>query len=137
MDLGMVNMPLYTGLTAAVLMLLQIVLMAKVIAARGKHDVLIGTGGNDVVEQSVRAHGNLVENAPVFLIGLALIELIGGSTLWVMALGCVFVVSRLAHCIGLTMTSAVSAGRLAGTLGTILSMVVAALYLAYLVIDRM
>jgi uncharacterized membrane protein YecN with MAPEG domain len=137
MDLGLVHMPLYTGLTATILMVLQVVLMFRVIGARGKNEVMIGTGDNAAMEQAIRVHGNLVENAPIFLIGMALIELIGGSSLWVMALGCVFVVSRLAHAIGFSMSVGVTPGRLAGTLGTMISIVVAAVYLAYLVINRM
>lgn len=77
------------------------------------------------------------KNVPTFLIGLALIELIVGSTLWVAALAGVFVVSRIAHAVGLGMSSGVTPGRLVGTLGTMISMVVAAGYLTYLVVDKL
>jgi uncharacterized membrane protein YecN with MAPEG domain len=97
MDFGQIHMPLYTALFAAAMMILQTVLMALVIARRGKSNVPIGTGGEDAIEKNVRAHGNLVENAHMFLIGLALIELITGGNMWVLVLGCVFLTARLSH----------------------------------------
>lgn len=137
MDLELVHMPLYTGLTAAFLMVMQVVLMFRVIGLRGQAEVLFGTGGNEALEQRQRVHGNFIENAPTFLIGLALIELMVGSTLWVLVLAGVFVVSRIAHAIGLGMSTGVTPGRLVGILGTMICMVVAAGYLAYLVVDKL
>jgi hypothetical protein len=137
MDLELVHMPLYTGLTAAFLMVMQVVLMFRVIGLRGQAEVLFGTGGNEALEQRQRVHGNFIENAPTFLIGLALIELMVGSSLWVLVLAGVFVVSRIAHAIGLGMSTGVTSGRLVGILGTMICMVVAAGYLAYLVIDKL
>jgi uncharacterized membrane protein YecN with MAPEG domain len=137
MDLGLVHLPLYAALTTAFLTVMQVVLMFRVASMRGQTEVLIGTGGNEALEQRQRVHGNFIENVPTFLIGLALIELIAGSTLWVAVLAGVFVVSRLAHAIGLGMSSGVTSGRLVGSLGTMISMVVAAGYLAYLVVDKL
>ena len=137
MDLSLTNLPVYTGLSAALLMLLHVVLMFLVIAKRGKHEINIGDGGNAEMQQAIRVQGNFVENAPIFLIGLGLIELISGSTVWVAVLGGVFIVSRVLHAVGFSMTTGVSKGRLIGTLGTMLCIVVAALYLGYLVISRM
>ena len=137
MDLESVHMPLYTGLTAAFLMVMQVVLMFRVIGLRGQTEVLFGTGGNEALEQRQRVHGNFIENAPTFLIGLALIELMVGSSLWVLVLAGGFVVSRIAHAIGLGMSTGVTSGRLVGILGTMICMVVVAGYLAYLVIDKL
>jgi uncharacterized membrane protein YecN with MAPEG domain len=136
MDLGLVHMPLYTGLFAAVLMILQIVLMGIVIAQRGKLNVLIGTGGDDAMEKPIRTHANLIENAPMFLIGLALIELIAGGNMWVLVLGCVFVLARISHAIGLSTSAGVTPWRLIGTLGSMIPTLVAAGYLIYLVLGR-
>jgi uncharacterized membrane protein YecN with MAPEG domain len=136
MDLGLVHMPLYTGLFAAVLMILQIVLMGIVIAQRGKLNVLIGTGGDDAMEKSIRTHANLIENAPMFLIGLALIELIAGGNMWVLVMGCVFVLARISHAIGLSASAGVTPWRLIGTLGSMIPTLVAAGYLIYLVLGR-
>ena len=137
MDLELVHTPLYTGLTAAFLIVMQVVLMYRVIGLRGQAEVLFGAGGNEALEQRQRVHGNFIENAPTFLIGLALIELMVGSSLWVLVLAGVFVVSRIAHAIGLGMSTGVTPGRLVGILGTMICMVVAAGYLAYLAIDQL
>ena len=137
MDLGMLHAPVYTGLFTAVLMIMQMVLMGLVIRNRGAKDILIGTGGNDVMEQSMRAHGNFIENAPTFLIGLALIELMVGDSMWVLVLGCVFVLCRILHAVGLSMTSGLSIPRFVGTLGSIIATIVAGGYLGYIVIGKM
>ena len=136
MDFGQVHMPLYTGLFAAALMILQMVLMALVIARRGKLNVLIGTGGEDAMEKAVRTHGNLIENAPTFLIGLALIELIAGSNMWVLVLGCIFVLARISHAIGLSASLGVTIWRFVGTVGSLMPTLVAAGYLIYLVLEK-
>ncbi|MBT5443919.1 MAG: hypothetical protein HOI11_19420, partial [Gammaproteobacteria bacterium] len=66
-----------------------------------------------------------------------LIEMMVGSTLWVLVLAGVFVVSRIAHAIGLGMSTGVTPGRLAGTLGTMICTLIAGGYLAYLVIGQL
>jgi len=137
MDLELVNMPLYTGLTAALLTIIQIGLMLTVIKMRGDAGVFIGSGGNDGLERIIRAHGNFIENVPTFLVCLMLIELMVGSTLLVAVLGGVVLVARLAHAIALSANSGVTAGRLVGTLGTVIPMLVAAGYLVYQVVSKL
>jgi len=133
----MLHLPIYTGLFAAVLMIMQMVLMGLVIKQRGTNDVLIGDGGVDAMQQAIRVHGNFVENAPIFLIGLALIELMVGANTWVLVMGAVFVLGRLLHAVGISMTSGLSMPRFIGTVASILVTVVAACYLGYTVLDRM
>jgi uncharacterized membrane protein YecN with MAPEG domain len=130
-------MPLYTGLTAALLTIIQIGLMLTVIKMRGDAGVFIGSGGNDGLERIIRAHGNFIENVPTFLVCLMLIELMVGSTLLVALLGGVVLVARLAHAIALSANSGVTAGRLVGTLGTVIPMLVAAGYLVYQVVSKL
>ena len=137
MDLELVNMPLYTGLTAALLTIIQIGLMFSVIKMRGDAGVVIGSGGNEGLERRIRAHGNFIENVPTFLVCLMLIELMVGSTLLVALLGGVVLVARLAHAIALSANSGVTAGRLVGTVGTVIPMLVAAGYLVYQVASKL
>ena len=136
MDISILHAPLYTGLFAAVLMIMQMVLMGMVIKQRGTRDVLIGDGGVDAMLQAMRVHGNFVENAAIFLIGLALIELTVGSNMWVLVMGCVFVLGRILHAIGMSMTTGLSIPRFVGTMASILVTVVAACYLGYAVLQR-
>ena len=137
MDSNMLHLPIYTGLFAALLMIMQMVLMGLVIKQRGTNDVLIGDGGVDAMQQAIRVHGNFVENAPIFLIGLALIELMVGANTWVLVMGAVFVIGRLLHAVGISMTTGLSMPRFIGTVASILVTVVAACYLGYTVLDRM
>ena len=136
MEGNILHAPLYTGLFAAALMLMQMVLMGLVIKQRGTSDVLIGDGGVDAMQQAVRAHGNFIENAPTFLIGLALIELMVGANTWVIVMGSVFVLGRLLHAVGMRMTTGLSMPRLIGTIASILVTVVAAGYLVYTVLGK-
>ena len=136
MEANILHVQLYTGLFAAALMLMQMVLMGLVIKQRGTSDVLIGDGGVDAMQQAVRAHGNFIENAPTFLIGLALIELMVGANTWVIVMGSVFVLGRLLHAVGMRMTTGLSMPRLIGTIASILVTVVAAGYLGYTVLGK-
>jgi uncharacterized membrane protein YecN with MAPEG domain len=128
---------LYTGLTAALLTIIQIGLMFSVIKMRGDAGVFIGSGGNEGLERRIRAHGNFIENVPTFLVCLMLIELMVGSTLLVALLGGVVLLARLAHAIALSANSGVTAGRLVGTVGTVIPMLVAAGYLVYQVVSKL
>ena len=136
MEANILHAPVYTGLFAAALMLMQMVLMGLVIKQRGTSDVLIGDGGVDAMQQAVRAHGNFIENAPTFLVGLALIELMVGANTWVIVMGSVFVLGRLLHAVGMRMTTGLSMPRLIGTIASILVTVVAAGYLVYTVLGK-
>ena len=131
------NLPLYTALAAAALAVLQVILMARVIAQRGKTEQVIGDGGHEDLVRAIRTHGNLIENAPVFLVALLIAETIAGSNMVVLGLAVVFVLARLAHAFGLGTNSGVSVARFVGTLGTMLSTVTVAGYLAYLVITKL
>ncbi len=127
----MSNLPLYTAFTASALMLMQLALMLMVGLSRGKYQQTIGDGANPQLLLSIRRHGNLTENAPIFLILLALAEIIAGSTSMVLALGAAFVAVRIAHAIGLTMGAEANAPRVIGAFGTLLCGAVLSAYLCY------
>jgi uncharacterized membrane protein YecN with MAPEG domain len=133
MELNTLYLPVYTSLTVACLILIQVVLMVSVIKMRGDLGIFIGSGDNEALEQRIRAHGNFIENVPTFLVGLVLIELLVGSNLWVALLGGGVVLARLAHAFALSSSSGVTAGRLIGTLGTAIPMLVVAGYLIYVI----
>ena len=131
------QLPLYTAASTACLMLIQVALMFSVIKSRGDLNIFIGHGDNAMLERRIRAHGNFIENVPTFLIGLLLLELMIGSGLWVLILGAVVVVARLSHAIALMANSGGTAGRLIGTLGTVIPTVVTAGYLIVLAVDKL
>ena len=119
------------GLYAGICGLLLVVLYVRISQRRLATKIGVGSGGDAELEQRVRAHGNLVEAAPFALILIYLIEQTGLGSMYVHALGALFVVSRLAHAQGMSTTTGRSAGRFYGSLGTvILLFVMSALLIA-------
>ncbi|GGQ03314.1 MAPEG family protein [Shewanella litoralis] len=88
---------LYAGLTA----LLLLGLAYKVVKLRRFNKIGIGDGGNQELSLAIRAHGNLVENAPVVMVLLVLAELNGMPDYLLHIVGTVWIVARLLHAIGL------------------------------------
>ncbi len=109
-----------TGLYAGICGLLLVVLYVRIVQRRLATKIGVGSGGDEGLEQRVRAHGNLVESAPLALILLYLIEQTGLSAMYVHVLGAAFVVARLAHAQGMSSTTGRSTGRFYGALGTVI-----------------
>ncbi|AFY56907.1 putative MAPEG superfamily protein related to glutathione S-transferase [Rivularia sp. PCC 7116] len=99
------NFPVIAAGCASILALLQVFLAGLVGFARFKHKVGIGDGGNEVLARKIRVHGNLIENAPIFLILLALLELSGIDKTTVAILGGVFILARISHAYALSRTT--------------------------------
>jgi len=114
------TLPIVSAITAGVILLLLMVLMINVGRHRGRSKTLLGEGSDPALLRAIRVHANLAENAAAFLVGFALLEMLGGHPLLVASLCGVFVAARLAHAIGLSRTEAPNAGRFLGALGTLL-----------------
>jgi len=63
--------------------------------------VLVGDGGNARLTARMRAQLNFAEYTPLVLILLALVELGGGTTLGLWAVGTIYIAGRIAHAIGM------------------------------------
>ena len=92
--------PAISAATAGVLLILQILLMLSVGMYRTKVKLGTGYGSDQNLERLGRRHGNLAENAAIFVVTLALLELRVGPTTAVLALASIFVAARLAHAVG-------------------------------------
>lgn len=125
------QIPLYTALTASIIMVLQMALMLMVGFARLRTNTTIGEGDNEEMLLAIRRHGNLAENSALFLVLLALGEMIAGSTNVILSLGVIFIIVRIAHAIGLSMGGGANAPRAVGAFGTLLTGVGAAVYATY------
>ena len=106
-----------TMLTAGLLGLLIVALGLRVSAIRRSAHVSLGDGGNPLLEQRIRAHGNAVETIPIALILLGLAERALGQPWYLVAMAVVLVIARLIHPIGMAMPSP-NAARMLGILGT-------------------
>lgn len=101
---------LYAGLNGLILLVLAI----RVARQRGRSQVGLGTGGDATLERAIRIHGNAVESIPIVLILLGLAEACGSSPILLHGIGLALTLGRLFHIWGLTQTSGVSLGRVAG-----------------------
>lgn len=116
-----------TTLYAGILALIYIVLTAIVIAGRFKHRVGIGDGGNEEVFKRIRMHSNFAEYVPLALVLMFLAEFEGAAEWLMHVLGAGLVIGRLAHAFGLYGSMYISKGRSAGTVITLLVILVAAI----------
>ncbi|HEY0181014.1 MAG TPA: MAPEG family protein [Dokdonella sp.] len=107
-----------TGLYAALAALLVLVLAARVTLARRRYRIGIGTGGNELLARRVRAHANALENLPLGLLLLLVLELDQTQPLWLHAFGIALIAGRVAHAIGLSRSAGASAGRALGVVLT-------------------
>jgi hypothetical protein len=104
--------------TAASLGLILLVLSARVVMGRQAGRVSIGDGGDPDLLVRIRSHGNFTEYAPLALLLLFLAEQAYGTGGFVVAMGALLVIARIAHPIGME-RPAPTAWRLIGTAGTL------------------
>jgi uncharacterized membrane protein YecN with MAPEG domain len=110
--------PFFTSATAVFVAVFQMLLMLFVAFGRGRYRTGLGDGGSPQLLKRIRIHGNLAENAPLFLILLALVELSGEWVAFVPWFALAFVVARLSHALGLAISAGVTPFRFVGVFGT-------------------
>lgn len=114
--------PLYIGLAALLLM----VLSARVMQLRSKHQVGIGDGSHPDLARAIRVQANFVEYVPLALLLLLCVDLVGDAKWIVHGLGILLLVGRVLHAQGLSQSETRSFGRAAGTLLTFVVLAVGA-----------
>jgi uncharacterized protein len=115
-----------TALYAGLLALLVLVLAIRVVRARQTGAVAFGDGGNAELQKRIRVHGNAIENVPIGLILLLVLELNGSSALLLHGIGASLTVGRVAHAQGLGTSTGATPGRFLGTVITWVAIGVAA-----------
>ena len=120
-----------TGIYVALATLLVLILAGRVSMRRGAAKVGIGDGGDASLMLRIRAHMNAVENLPLALLLLLMLELNQTQPLWLHVFGCVLIIGRILHAIGLSRSANESPGRMIGTMLTWVVMVVMALLLLW------
>ncbi|WBH18267.1 MAPEG family protein [Sphingomonas radiodurans] len=91
-----------TLVIAAACGVINIWLALRLVRGRLKGKVLMGDGGDPAMEAGMRSHANFIEYAPIVLILMALIELARGPLLALWVIGALFVLSRIAHPLGMS-----------------------------------
>lgn len=106
-----------TLVTAGAAAIINLWLALRTGAVRNRAKISIGDGGNEMLIRRMRAHANFVEYAPFIIILIGLIEVTGGTTLWLWAASAAFLLGRVAHPLGM---DGLPGGRAAGTIVTFL-----------------
>lgn len=91
---------LITPLYASLLGLLYFALSVRTLLVRRKLQVAVGDGGSKELLRAMRVHGNFAEYAPISLLLLLMLELVGASRLLLHVLCACLVLGRLAHAYG-------------------------------------
>ncbi|MEL6693915.1 MAG: MAPEG family protein [Pseudomonadota bacterium] len=89
-----VSPPIYAALLGGALLCLQIILMLTVGTYRSNSGKGVGVADDMKLERLVRRHGNLAENAAIFVTVFALYELLFGQTWIALIIGIVFFLAR-------------------------------------------
>ncbi|MBI0536177.1 hypothetical protein D9599_11385 [Roseomonas sp. KE2513] len=120
-------MPGVTLLYAGVLGLGFVALSLRVIRARGRARVSLGTGGDAALERAVRAHGNFAEYVPLALVLMLAAEVSGGASWPLHLAGASLLAGRLLHALALRMDEVDFRLRAAGMALTFLALVLLSL----------
>ena len=112
---------------AGLLGLLAVALATNVGLMRGRKRINLGDGGDAEMQAAVRAHGNLVEFAPLTLLMIYMASDFYGFRM-VASLSVVLLVARVLHAGG--MMGLIPKGRLLGTLGSTAVLGIASILLA-------
>jgi uncharacterized protein len=86
---------------AAAAALVNIWLSMRIGKVRHAEKVSVGDGGNEGLIRRMRAQANFIENAPLTLILVGVVELAGYGGLWLPVAGALFIVGRITHAIGM------------------------------------
>ena len=114
---------------ASLLTLLALALAFLTGRQRFKTGTNLGLGEDFGMLQITRAHGNLIENALFFLVLLFLLETVAKiPNIYLLIMGDVFLLARLAHAYGITRVDGKSIFRAIGTLATILVLFVQSIW---------
>lgn len=123
-----------TGLTAAICALLMIFLMFRVIGQRLRTETGFGAGGDPKMDMVRGCHSNLVENAPIAILLLALLEMANAHHWALTALAALFLIARVIHVYGMYLhfDDKTVRFRQIGVMGSTLSILAMALWVLYL-----
>lgn len=120
---------LYAGL----FVLLFLALKLNTGRVRASAKISVGHGGNEELHRAMRVQGNAIEDVPVTVIGLFGLAALSAPIMMIHLLGGSFLVFRVLHATGLGGATGTGLGRMIGTLGSSLVMLVtggACVYLA-------
>lgn len=108
--MSLVNTAIYAGINISISAILGIM----VVRMRRKTRTSVGDGGEKAMLKALRAHGNNVENVPLALVVIGLLEALGAHVYFIHFLGVCLTVGRLLHARGMYQTLGPSTPRILG-----------------------
>lgn len=87
--------------TAAAAALINVWLGARIIRVRFSEKIVMGDGGNAMMQCRMRAQANFIEYTPIVLILIALIELATGTSGWLWLAAAAYIGGRVLHPFGM------------------------------------
>lgn len=111
----------------AIFALLQIPITIAVGLLRVKTDIHFMDGGNPVLLQRMRAHGNYTETVPISLLAMAAAELAGAPPVLLWTVGGSLLLGRFLH-YGTLVTSGFGLGRAIGMIFTFAPLLICPVY---------
>lgn len=111
---------------AAAFLLLGVVLALRVIALRRSQKIGLGDGDDRVLRRRIRAHGNFSEYAPLLMIAVLALPLLGAQEWLIHLVGGMGLLGRVLHGIGLTRSGGASLPRVGGMLLTLGALLIGA-----------
>ncbi len=110
-----------TPMYALALAVIFLILWFRVTSMRGALGLSFGDGGNEVLLQRVRQHGNFIEWTTFVLILMILAEGMGAPAIYLHISGALLLIGRIAHPFGLKIGNAAHPLRYVGNGTNILS----------------
>lgn len=80
---------------AAILAIFVAIMGAITMVHRAKSGISWGFGDNMPLQCAIRAHANIAEYAPIFIITMGLLEATGETEIWLHSLGIAFISGRI------------------------------------------
>lgn len=119
---------------AAAAAAINIWLSIRVGAIRSARKISIGDGGDLALVARMRAHANFIENTPIVLILIALIEMARTGSPYLMGVAAIYLLGRVAHGLGMD-GGTLGSGRLVGTMITLLTQLGLGIWAVSIVLD--
>lgn len=94
---------------------LGVILAVRVVQVRRAEKIGLGDGDNRILRRRIRAHGNFSEYAPLLMIALIALPLLGAKEWMIHLVGLTGLVGRVLHGIGISRTGGSSLPRMGGT----------------------
>lgn len=119
---------------AAAAAAINIWLSIRVGSIRSARKISIGDGGDLALVARMRAHANYIENTPIVLILIALIEMARTGSPYLMGVAAIYLLGRVAHGLGMD-GGTLGSGRLVGTMITLLTQLGLGIWAVSIVLD--